>query len=126
MALRLVGRDLESISLGDNDWIKVKKELSKRDFLRIMETVPADKMEEDEGKVRFSIAQAIDFQKMLFDILVEEWSLDVEPTVENYLDLNREGADAIDKALTEHFQMLVPSKEEQGKPSTSRGSRRKA
>lgn len=129
MGLRLATRDVKRIDIGDGDWIEVTSDISKRHFLRIITSMPDSAVSQDEGeeaKVKLNIADASKFQQLLFDVLVQAWSLDVPVSLEAYLDLSRESGDAVDKALVEHFKEVVsPQKEELGKPSTSPDKRRK-
>lgn len=114
--LRLASADTKRIELGDEDFLVVKNDLSKRDFNGILKLLPPD-YDSDSG---FTFGQASDFACALFDCIVTGWSLDVEPTVENYLDLAQDAASAVDQALAEHFNSLTPSAEERTK---SKGSR---
>lgn len=131
MGLRLATRDVKRIDIGDGDWIEVTSDISKRDFLRILTSMPEsavqqDQKEGEEVKVKLNIADASEFQQLLFSVLVRAWSLDVPVSLEAYLDLARESADLIDAKMIEHFKEVVsPNKEELGKPSTSPDKRRK-
>ena len=131
MGLRLATRETKRIDIGDGDWIEVTSDISKRDFLRIITSMPESAVKEEvkegeEAKVKLNIADASHFQQLLFDVLVQSWSLDVPPSIEAYLDLAREGADSVDAALVDHFKEVVaPKKDELGKPSTSPDKRRK-
>lgn len=128
MGLRLATREVKRIELSDGAWIEVTSDISKRDFLRIITSMPDSAVSSEEGsdKVRLSITEASKFQQILFDVLVRDWSADVPVSLEAYLDLAREGADEIDAALVNHFRDTVsPQKDELGKPSTSPDKRRK-
>lgn len=130
MGLRLATRDVKRIDIGDSDWIEVTSDISKRDFLRIITSMPDSAVKtEDQAEgatVKLNISDASKFQQLLFDVLVQAWSLDVPVSLEAYLDLARDGADAVDAALVEHFKEVVsPNKDELGKPSTSPDKRRK-
>lgn len=128
MGLRLATRDVKRIDLSDGAWIEVTSDISKRDFLRIITSMPDSAVSSEEGsdKVRLSITEASKFQQILFEVLVRDWSADVPVSLEAYLDLARDGADEIDVALVNHFRDTVsPQKDELGKPSTSPDKRRK-
>jgi hypothetical protein len=128
MGLRLASREVKRIELSDDAWIEVTSDISKRDFLRIITSMPDTAIKQDDGsdKVTLSISEASDFQQILFEVLVQGWSLDVPVSLEAYLDLAREGADQVDAALVDHFKNVVsPQKDELGKPSTSPDKRRK-
>lgn len=128
--LRLAGANRKRIDLGDGDWIEVKQELSKREFMQLVQSLPEEvqrKAEDTEADtVSFKVRDAVAFVEALFQVCVTDWSLEgVEPTIDNYARLARESADQIDALLMDHFKELVPSKAEEGKPSTSPGRRRK-
>lgn len=128
MGLRLATRDVKRIDLSDGAWIEVTSDISKRDFLRIITSMPDSAVSSEEGsdKVKLSITEASKFQQILFEVLVRDWSADVPVSLEAYLDLARDGADEIDVALVNHFRDTVsPQKDELGKPSTSPDKRRK-
>lgn len=127
MGLRLASLDTKRIELSDGAWIEVTSDISKRDFMDIMTAMPDSAVSADgDSKVTLSIKDAASFQSLLFEVLVRGWSLDVAPSAEAYLDLTRESADEIDSALVKHFSEVVsPNKDELGKPSTSRASRRR-
>lgn len=129
MGLRLVGGNVVRIDLSDGAWIEVKKNLSKRDFIALMEALPESTqkaaLESDDGKTVLRLSEALGFQQSLFAILVVAWSVSDHPTVEEYLDLENEGSAELDGALMAHFKSLMPTKDESGKPSTSQGNRRK-
>lgn len=128
MGLRLASREVKRIDLSDGAWIEVTSDISKRDFLRIITSMPDStvKTNDESDKVTLSITDASKFQQVLFDVLVQAWSADVPVSLEAYLDLAREGADEVDAALVEHFKNVVsPQKDELGKPSTSPDKRRK-
>lgn len=128
--LRLAGTSRKRLDLGDGEWVEVKLDLSKREFIALVTSLPDDvqrKAAEAEGEsVAFKLADALGFQEALFRAFVTDWSLaEHAATVENYLALERSAADAVDNALIKHFQEVVPTKDEEGKPSTSRGRQRK-
>lgn len=121
MALRLAKSETTKIDLGDGDYIEVVTDVSKRDFNRLIAAMPQD-VDEKKG---LTPTQGTQFQVALFEILVRGWSLDVAPTSDEYLNLDRASADAVDAKLVEHFGSLTPDapKEEPPKksPRTSAG-----
>lgn len=129
MGLRLVGRDTTRIDLSEGSWIEVKKKLSKRDFIDLMEALPDSTqkaaMESESGKTTLKLTEALGFQQALFGILVTAWSVSDRPSVDEYLELENEGSAELDGALMAHFKSLMPTKDESSKRSTSQGSRRK-
>lgn len=114
--------------LSDGAWIDLKASISKRDFITLMSNMAelgsADT--KDDGTVSLTVPQAVEFQQVLFATLAKGWSIDDPCTVENYMELERASADEVDKVIVDHFQSLMPSKDESGKPETSRAGRRKA
>lgn len=115
--LRFASADVARLDLGDNEWLDVKSDISKRDFNNLVKKMPQD-IDPDKG-VR--PGQATDLGIALFDTLIVGWSFEGEDaTTENYLRLSREAADAIDAKLGEHFSALTPEKEEQTKSKRSK------
>lgn len=94
----------------DRDWIDVRTEIAKRDFNKFIAFLPARTVTKDDN---LTPNEATELQKGLFETLVMGWSLDTEPTVEEYLSLDTEAATAVDEALAEHFNTLNPSKQEE-------------
>ncbi len=126
MGLRLAARDNKRIDLSDGAWIEVSSEMSKRDFISVMSGLPDSAAKVEGEKASLNIRDAGAFQRLLFDVLVKSWSLDVPVSVEAYLDLERTGADEIDSVLVKHFTAEVaPAEAEPGKPLTSRGKQPK-
>jgi hypothetical protein len=115
--LRLASTGSKRIDLGDGDYLDVHEDLSKRDFNKLMKSIPQD-FDADKG---FTPGQADDFTTALFDALVVGWSIvddkgrPVKPTVEYYLGLARESASLVDTKLVEHFNSLTPTVEESSK-----------
>ena len=110
------------IDLGDGDWIEVSEDISRRDFNQIAALMP----DVDEGQDDFTLSQKLEFAKALFTGLVKGWSLDVEPSYENYLALDRDGSVAIDNALMTHFSDISNVGESDAKkPETSPPSSRR-
>lgn len=106
--LRLASTETKRIDLGDEDFLDVRVDMSKRDYNRLLKRIPTD-YDPDTG---MTPGQADDFTTALFDALVTGWSLKEPATVENYLGLAREAVTAVDTALVEHFNSLTPSQEE--------------
>lgn len=92
------------------DFIEVRLEIAKRDFNRFISYLPGREVTKESG---MTPAEATELQKGFFETLVTGWSLDTEPTVDEYEGLENEGATAIDTALAEHFKTLQPSKQEE-------------
>lgn len=105
--LRTASSETKTIMLDSEDWIRVHSDLSKRDFNALVSQMPAGV--EKDG---LSLAEATKFQEFLFSALVDGWSLDVPPTVENYNSLSAEAGQAIDAKLGEHFESLLPTSAE--------------
>ncbi len=106
----------KKIELSDEgDYIEVATEITKGDFNKLVEVMPAT-IDDAEG---ISPTQGIDLMTDFFKIFVKGWSLDEPPTVEAYLALPKEGADAIDTALMAHFTSLTPSDDERKKSEKS-------
>ena len=108
--LRRASDAVKRIALGEEDWIEVRSEVSKREFNNIAEHMPIS-----HGKTveEMSLPEAMTFQSYLFDTLVVAWSLaDGKPTLEDYFSLSAEAANAVDAAVAEHFESLVPSSAE--------------
>lgn len=107
--LRLANRNNKKINLDDEgSYIEVANDITKRDFNRLIEIMP-DTIDEEKG---ISIKQGTDLTAGFFDVFVKGWSLEVPATVESYLDLPRESAEAIDAKLMEHFTNLTPGEAE--------------
>jgi hypothetical protein len=70
--LRLASTDTRRIELGDEDFLDVKTDLSKREFNALLKGIPQD-YDAEKG---FTIGQADDFTTGLFKALVVGWSLD--------------------------------------------------
>jgi len=107
--LRLASRDTKDLSLGDDDFLKVRIDLSKSDYKKILSRLPEDFGGEN---ATFNPLEIDDFTIGIFDAFVVGWSVTdesgkpIESTVENYLELSRDSATAIDTALFEHFNSL--------------------
>ena len=115
MGLRLASDTTKTIDLGDEAWVKVRTDVSKRSMNRLLAHMP-QRPQDDIKESGLTIEEGLEFQIGLFESLVVEWSLDVPPTAEAYLSIAREDAEGLDAALAEHFEALMPTKAEQGKP----------
>lgn len=115
MALRLASESTQTIDLGDEAWVKVREDISKRSMNRLLAHMPT-RPQEELKESGLTIEEGLEFQIGLFEALVVEWSLEVPPTAEAYLSITREDVEVLDEKLTKHFEALMPSKEEQGKP----------
>lgn len=121
MALRLATEATETIDLGDDAWVKVRKDISKRSMNRLLAHMPK-RSQDDLKKTGLTIDEGLDFQVGLFAALVTDWSVEddagnkVLPTEEAYLGILREDAEELDMVLAKHFEALMPTKDEQGKP----------
>jgi len=113
--LKLASNETTKLDLGEGDFLEVRNGVSKRDFRLLIDKLP-DSWGDDS---KFTPGQMDDFSTALFEMLVKGWSLDVEPDVDSYLELERSAAAAVDAALIEHFNGLTPSQEERSK---SKGS----
>jgi len=101
--LRRADTTPNQIQLDDEgSYISVTKDVTKGQFNSLVESMPQD-MDEDKG---LTPSQGTSLQTALFKTFVIGWSLDVEPSVEEYLALPREAADAIDTALMTHFSNI--------------------
>lgn len=95
--LRLASQETRRIDLGDGDYLDVRKELSKNDYHKLLVRMPDDFGQENRD---WRAAEIDDFMTALFETYVTGWSLPVPPTVENYLDLERAAATAVDSAIS--------------------------
>lgn len=119
--LRLVSASTKKIDLGEEgDWIEVKSDISKQAFVDLLSSLPND-VTNAEGGSDLSIAQAMEFQKNLFETFIVDWSVvdekgkKVAASVENYLQLGRAAAEVVDTAIAAHFDTLTPSKDDVSK-----------
>jgi hypothetical protein len=113
--LRLASPDSRRIDLGDGDWIEVVSEISKKTFNKLVAVMPT---EVENGTL--TVGQATSFQSSLFEVLVTGWSLEEPATVENYENLVREAATAIDDKLMEVFSEMTVGASEAKKQRKSR------
>ena len=106
----------KKIELDDEgSYIEVSTEISKGDFNRLVEVMP-DAVDEADG---ISPLQGIKLMSDFFEVFVKGWSLDEPVTVDAYLALPKDAADAIDTKLMEHFTSLSPSEPERKKSEKS-------
>ena len=116
MALRVANESTKRINLADGDWVDVREDISKRTMNRLLAFMPKRKQEELK-ETGLTIDEGLEFQVGLFSALVTAWSLDIPATSESYLSLDTgDGTVELDTKLAEHFEAIMPSKEEQGKP----------
>lgn len=109
--LKLASKETTRLDLGEDDFLEVRQSVSKRDFRLLLDKLP-DSWGEDS---KFTPGQMDDFSTALFEMICVGWSLDDPCNVENYLELERGAAAAVDAALIEHFNGLTPSQEERSK-----------
>lgn len=108
--LRKAGSETKTIKLDESDYIVVRADISKREFNALASKMPANVGENGAG---LTLADGVAFVRELFAALVVGWSLDdTAPTVTDYDELAASGASAIDTALAEYFNALVPSSAE--------------
>lgn len=120
--LKFASTESKRIDLGEEDWIEVKSDLSKRSFNALMAAMPNREVSESNG---LTLNEGLHFAEALFEALVTAWSVPQAVSLENYLELNNVAASAIDAKLVEHFGTIAPSQDEQSKVSTSRGKRQR-
>lgn len=126
MALRLVSANTTRLDIGDDgDWIEVKEDLSRRDFNRIISTLPVnrDGLNTDE----IDLDTATSFAEALFDVFVEDWSVTdsdsnkVKANVANYQLLDRASSQLIDAQLSEYFNGVIAVSDEDAQKSEESG-----
>lgn len=116
------------LDLGEGAWVEVVEEISKGTFRRIMQSMPQKELRPGDGERQSLVltqGEAVEYQCALFESLVVGWSADVPANIENYLKLDNESANAIDKALADHFAQMTPDQDEVGKPQSSPAKPRK-
>jgi|WetSurMetagenome_2_1015567.scaffolds.fasta_scaffold601967_1 hypothetical protein len=125
MALRLIKKQPVRLPLGEDDWLEVWPDISKRQFGQLIAALPDDFAETQS----MSPTQTEQFTTSIFETFVTDWSVvddegnPVPATVDNYLELTRESATAVDAALMEHFNGQSPSEDELTKSKEPRGKR---
>lgn len=107
--LRTASTSTKVIELDETDFIKVRADLSKREFNELVSHMPAGVEKDGTG---LSLADATKFQEFLFGTFVVGWSLDEPATVEAYNALSVEAGQIVDEKLGEHFESLLPSSAE--------------
>jgi hypothetical protein len=116
--LRLANDESKRIYLLDSkdepteEYIEVRKDISKRKFNAIALSMPQIAVNADGTPGSVTLQQGVELQQMLFEELVTGWSLDVPATIDNYLLLSREAGNAVDTAVSTHFSALTPNREE--------------
>lgn len=111
--LRKANTEPQQIPLDDEgSYISVTTDVTKGQFNALVEAMPQD-VDDEKG---LTPSQGTGLQTALFKTFVIGWSLDAEPTVEEYLGLPREAADAIDEALMTHFSKIQVGESDRKKP----------
>lgn len=116
MALRRASTGTTKLDLGDGDFLEVAEEISKKEWNRLVAAMPASVAEDG-----LTPAQGTQFQTAIFEIFVRGWSSDAPVSVEEYLALDTESAQAVDNALMEHFNNITVKPEETKRRRNSRG-----
>lgn len=107
--LRKSTGEVKKIMLDSTDYIVVRADISKREFNQIAGAMPRTPKDGEE----ISLTEATSFQGFLFDLLVLEWSLaEGKPTLDDYGSLSAAAANAVDTAVSEHFEGIIPSSAE--------------
>ena len=125
MALKKANLGTTRLDIGDDDWLEVRTDISKRERNRVAAYMPArmiGDLPEEERKL--TTGEAVELQTGLFSALVTAWSADQPCTVEEYLSLEPEDADRIDKALADHWASIQPTKAEATAAFRHRGAAR--
>jgi len=114
MALRLINKDVKRLTLGDEDWLDVRPDISKRQFSKLLQALPSNF---GDGQ-NMTPSDTDNFTTAVFSAFVVDWSVKdengnpVPVTEDNYLELTRESATIIDAALMEHFNVQSPTEQE--------------
>jgi hypothetical protein len=120
MALRLARGNTKRIELGDEDYIDVLADISRRQFRDLVRILPRDA----EG---ITLDSADSFTVYLFNLFVKGWSVADEDgkavpvSEENYMLLDSNASALVDAAVVEHFNTLTPSAKEQTKSEDDSG-----
>lgn len=115
MALRLVSRNTKRIAIGEEDFIEVREDISRREFNKLLSTLVSRGAIDAE---HIDMETATAFSDALFSAFVVDWSVvdekgkSVECTLENYGMLSRDASVLVEQAITAHFQSLTPDNEE--------------
>ena len=119
MSLRHVSKETKRIEIGDEDWLEVRTDISRRAFNNLLMTLPVnrDGIVEDD----IDLTTASNFSAALFQAFVTDWSViddkgrKTKATIDNYYDLSRDAASLIDVAVIEHFNSMTPNEQESTK-----------
>lgn len=98
----------------EGSYIEVSEDITRRQFNKLADALPSN-----IGDDTFTPAQGVGIQGVLFETFVIGWSLDSEPTIEEYESLPQEAATAIDDALMKHFGEVQVGEPDQKKPKQS-------
>ena len=115
MALRLVSRDTKRIAIGEEDYIEVREDISRREFNQLLSSLTSRGAVDAES---IDMETATAFSDALFTAFVVDWSVvgddgkPVDANLENYGLLSREASLLVEQAITKHFQSLTPDNEE--------------
>lgn len=109
----------------EDAWVELREHLTKAEMNFLLRSTPDSMIEADENRRIAVLKDATGMAETLFGVMVVSWSLDSQPTVENYLALDPDAGNWIDGVLYGHLNNMSMSKEEQGKPSTSPRESRK-
>lgn len=109
----------------EGDWVELREQLTKKEMNFLLRVTPDSMIEPDKDSNIAVLKDAPGMAEHLFATCVVKWSLDIEPTVENYLALEPQAGSWLDGVLYGHINTMNLTKEEQGKPSTSPRASRK-
>lgn len=109
----------------EGDWVEVREYLTKAEMNYVLTQTPDSMIGIDETASTAILRDSPGMAQTLFGVLVTGWSLEVEPTVENYLALDPMPANWIDGVLYGHLNSMAMKKDESGKPSNSPRASRK-
>lgn len=90
-------------------WLDLRAEITKREASSLLKFAPR-KEDDLDGGLRF-------IEKAFADLIMG-WSLDIEPTAENYNLLDAAGASWVDRTVGQHLRTVLGSEAEaaEGKP----------
>lgn len=112
--------ETKTVTSPEGDTLTLRANISKKELNSIFSNMPASAFNRDENdEDSYTVKIAVGTSEAMFGALVVGWSLEVPPTVANYLALKGPGANWIDSVLFEHFAAQQMSKEERPKRSTS-------
>lgn len=121
--LRRASKVPKKIMLDEESYIEVTEDITRKQFNKLVDAMPNNIGAEQDSEI--TLAQGIALQQLLFETFVVGWSLDSEPSVEDYLDLPQDATLAIDNALMEHFGGTQVGESDAKKPEQSRRTGRK-